>query len=69
MEEIQQACIWDLQVQMRHSGQGGHRIPPAVHLIPQPAILRRLDPNESTEVADSRHYLEDIALEEGLVSR
>ena len=64
-----QARVCGLQVPTRHPRQGGHNSPLAVHLLPHPAILRRLDTNETPKVTSSCHYLEAVAPEEGLRPR
>ena len=61
LEGLLQSHVCGLRVPTRHPGQCGHRMPPALHLLPQPAVLRLLGTHKSPEVAVSRHNLESVA--------
>ena len=54
---------------LQYPGQGGHRIPPAFHLLPQPAVLRLLGTHEAPKVAAYRHDMKSVCLEESLRPR
>ena len=66
LERLLQARVCSLWVLTRHPGQSGHQILPDVHLLPQPAIMRRIGPNKAPKLEASRNYLKDTDPEEGL---
>ena len=69
MEVVLQACVCGLRFPTRHPGQGRHQSPPAVHLLPQTAILHCLGPHKAPKVVAYRNYLEAVAPEDRLCQR